>query len=289
MGDKMKRIKKAVIPIAGLGTRFLPATKAIAKEMLPIIDKPTLQYIVEECVESGIEEILFITSPYKKSVEDHFDQSFELEKRLEKSGKLEQLKMVQDISKMCKMYFIRQGEPLGCGHAISLAKSFIGDDDFAVLYGDDLMKYEVPVLKQLIDMYEKYDANVIGVEEVDRNIVYKYGIIEFSENDKIKSIVEKPKVEDAPSNYAGLGRYVVKNEIFNELENITKGANGEYQFTDAMLSLMKKQDFYACKYDGTYYDIGNQLGYIKANIAFALDRDDIKEDLKSYLHNLTIE
>lgn len=289
MGDKMKRIKKAVIPIAGLGTRFLPATKAIAKEMLPIIDKPTLQYIVEECVESGIEEILFITSPYKKSVEDHFDQSFELEKRLEKSGKLEQLKMVQDISKMCKMYFIRQGEPLGSGHAISLAKSFIGDDDFAVLYGDDLMKYEVPVLKQLIDMYEKYDANVIGVEEVDRSIVYKYGIIEFSENDKIKSIVEKPKVEDAPSNYAGLGRYVVKNEIFNELENITKGANGEYQFTDAMLSLMKKQDFYACKYDGTYYDIGNQLGYIKANIAFALDRDDIKEDLKSYLHNLTIE
>lgn len=289
MGDKMKRIKKAVIPIAGLGTRFLPATKAIAKEMLPIIDKPTIQYIVEECVESGIEEILFITSPYKKSVEDHFDQSFELEKRLEKSGKLEQLKMVQDISKMCKMYFIRQGEPLGSGHAISLAKSFIGDDDFAVLYGDDLMKYEVPVLKQLIDMYEKYDANVIGVEEVDRSIVYKYGIIEFSENDKIKSIVEKPKVEDAPSNYAGLGRYVVKNEIFNELENITKGANGEYQFTDAMLSLMKKQDFYACKYDGTYYDIGNQLGYIKANIAFALDRDDIKEDLKSYLHNLTIE
>lgn len=289
MGDKMKRIKKAVIPIAGLGTRFLPATKAIAKEMLPIIDKPTIQYIVEECVESGIEEILFITSPYKKSVEDHFDQSFELEKRLEKSGKLEQLKMVQDISKMCKMYFIRQGEPLGSGHAISLAKSFIGDDDFAVLYGDDLMKYEVPVLEQLIDMYEKYDANVIGVEEVDRNIVYKYGIIEFSENDKIKSIVEKPKVEDAPSNYAGLGRYVVKNEIFNELENITKGANGEYQFTDAMLSLMKKQDFYACKYDGTYYDIGNQLGYIKANIAFALDRDDIKEDLKSYLHNLTIE
>lgn len=289
MGDKMKRIKKAVIPIAGLGTRFLPATKAIAKEMLPIIDKPTIQYIVEECVESGIEEILFITSPYKKSVEDHFDQSFELEKRLEKSGKLEQLKMVQDISKMCKMYFIRQGEPLGSGHAISLAKSFIGDDDFAVLYGDDLMKYEVPVLKQLIDMYEKYDANVIGVEEVDRSIVYKYGIIEFSENDKIKSIVEKPRIEDAPSNYAGLGRYVVKNEIFNELENITKGTNGEYQFTDAMLSLMKKQDFYACKYDGTYYDIGNQLGYIKANIAFALDRDDIKEDLKSYLHNLTIE
>lgn len=285
----MSKIKKAVIPIAGMGTRFLPVTKSVAKEMLPIIDKPTLQYIVEECVASGIEEILFITSPYKKNVEDHFDQSFELEKRLEKSGKLEQLKMVQNISKMCKMYFIRQGEPLGSGHAISLAKSFIGNDDFAVLYGDDLMKYEVPVLKQLIDMHDKYDANIIGVQEVDRNIVYKYGIIEFSEGDKIKSIVEKPKVEEAPSNFAGLGRYVVKNEIFAELESLTTGANGEYQFTDAMLNLMKKQDFYACKYDGTYYDIGNQLGYIKANIAFALDRDDIKEELKDYLKSLTID
>lgn len=285
----MSKIKKAVIPIAGMGTRFLPVTKSVAKEMLPIVDKPTLQYIVEECVQSGIEEILFITSPYKKNVEDHFDQSFELENRLLKSGKTEQLKMVQNISKMCKIYYIRQGEPLGSGHAISLAKSFVGNDDFAVLYGDDLMKYEIPVLKQLIDMYEQYDANVIGVQEVDKKLVYKYGIIEFDENKKIKSIVEKPSVEDAPSNLAGLGRYIVKNEIFQELNSLTKGANGEYQFTDAMLNLMKKQDFYACRFKGTYYDIGNQLGYIKANIAFALDRDDIKEDLKSYLHNLTID
>jgi len=282
----MKKIKKAVIPIAGLGTRFLPVTKSVAKEMLPIVDKPTLQYIVEECVESGIEEILFVTSPYKKNVEDHFDQSFELENRLLKSGKLEQLEMVKNISKLCKIYFIRQGEPLGSGHAISLAKSFVGSDDFAVLYGDDLMKYEVPVLKQLIDMYEKYDANIIGVQEVDRKLVYKYGIIEFSDNDKIKSIVEKPKVEEAPSNFAGLGRYVVKNEIFGELENLSTGANGEYQFTDAMLNLMNKQDFYACKFNGTYYDIGNQLGYIKANIAFALERDDIKDDLKEYLKTI---
>lgn len=285
----MKKIKKAVIPIAGLGTRFLPVTKSVAKEMLPIVDKPTLQYIVEECVQSGIEEILFITSPYKKSVEDFFDQSFELEHRLEKSGKLEQLKMIQDISKMCKIYFIRQGEPLGSGHAISLAKSFVGEDDFAVLYGDDLMKYEIPVLKQLIDMYEKYDANVIGVQEVDKKLVYKYGIIDFDQNNKIKSIVEKPKVEQAPSNLAGLGRYIVKNEIFDELKNLDKGANGEYQFTDAMLSLMKKQDFYACRFKGTYYDIGNQLGYIKANIEFALDRKDIKDDLKEYLKNLIID
>lgn len=285
----MKQIKKAVIPIAGLGTRFLPVTKSVAKEMLPIIDKPTLHYIVEECFESGIEEILFITSPYKKSVEDYFDQSFELESRLLKSGKIKQYEMIKNISKMGNIYFKRQGEPLGSGHAIKIAKSFVGDDDFAILFGDDLMKYETPVLKQLIDMYEKYDANIIGVQEVQHDLVYKYGIIEYGEGDKIKSIVEKPKIEEAPSNIAGLGRYILKNEIFDELENLTTSINGEYQLTDAMLSLMCKQDFYACKFNGKYYDIGNQLGYIKANIEFGLSRDDIKEDLKEYLHNLTID
>lgn len=282
----MKKIKKAVIPVAGMGTRFLPATKAVAKEMLPIIDKPTLQYIIEECVASGIEEVLLITSPYKKNIEDHFDQSFELEKRLEKSGKLEQLEMVRNISKLCKFYYIRQGEPLGSGHAIKLAKSFIGNEPFAVLYGDDLMKYETPVLKQLIDIYEEKDCNVIGVQEVDKSLVHKYGIIEFDEDEKIKSIIEKPSIENAPSNIAGLGRYIVKPEIFDELETLTPSKNGEYQFTDAMLNLMKKQDFYACKFKGTYFDIGNQLGYIKANIEFALDRNDIKEDLKEYLKNI---
>jgi len=284
----MKKIRKAVIPVAGMGTRFLPATKAVAKEMLPIIDKPTIQYIIEECVQSGIEEILLITSPYKKNIEDHFDQSFELEARLERSNKLEQLELVKNISKMCKIYYIRQGEPLGSGHAIKLAKSFIGDEPFAVLYGDDLMKYETPVLKQLINVYEEKDCNVIGAEEIDRSIVYKYGIIEFEKDTKIKSIIEKPSIENAPSNIAGLGRYIVKPEIFEELDNLDRGANGEYQFTDAMLNLMKKQDFYACLYDGKYFDIGNQLGYIKANIAFALDRNDLKDDLKEYLKNLDI-
>jgi len=284
----MKKIRKAVIPVAGMGTRFLPATKAVAKEMLPIIDKPTIEYIIEECVQSGIEEILLITSPYKKNIEDHFDQSFELEARLERSNKLEQLELVKNISKMCKIYYIRQGEPLGSGHAIKLAKSFIGDEPFAVLYGDDLMKYETPVLKQLINVYEEKDCNVIGAEEIDRSIVYKYGIIEFEKDTKIKSIIEKPSIENAPSNIAGLGRYIVKPEIFEELDNLDRGANGEYQFTDAMLNLMKKQDFYACLYDGKYFDIGNQLGYIKANIAFALDRNDLKDDLKEYLKNLDI-
>ena len=282
----MKKVKKAVIPVAGMGTRFLPVTKSVPKEMLPIIDKPTLQYIVEECVESGIEEILFITSPYKRNVEDHFDQSFELETRLERNNKLKELEIVKNISKMCKIYYTRQGEPLGSGHAIKLSKSFIGDEPFAVLYGDDLMKSETPVLKQLIDVYEKYDANVIGVQEVDRNLVYKYGIIEFETENKIKSIIEKPSIEEAPSNFAGLGRYIVKPEIFNELDKLDRGKGNEYQFTDAMLNLMKRQDFYACKFKGTYYDIGNQLGYLKANIAFALDRDDLKDELKQYLKEI---
>ena len=285
----MKKVRKAVIPVAGMGTRFLPITKSVPKEMLPIIDKPTLQYIVEECVASGIEEILFITSPYKKNIEDYFDQSFELETRLEKNNKSKELEIVKSISKMCKIYYIRQGEPLGSGHAIKLAKSFIGEEPFAVLYGDDLMKSDIPVLKQLIDVYEKYDANVIGVQEVERNLVYKYGIIEFEDGDKIKSIIEKPSIEEAPSNFAGLGRYIVKPEIFDELDKLAKGKGNEYQFTDGMLYLMKKQDFYACKFKGTYYDIGNQLGYLKANIAYALDRTDLKDDLSNFLKGLFVK
>ena len=282
----MKKIRKAVIPVAGMGTRFLPVTKSVPKEMLPIIDKPTLLYIVEECVDSGIEEILFITSPYKTSIENHFDQSFELEARLAKSNKLKELEKVQKISKMCKIYYTRQGEPLGSGHAIKMAQAFIGNEPFAVLYGDDLMKSEVPVLKQLIDVYEKYDCNVIGVQEVAKELVYKYGIIEFESDDKIKGIVEKPSPDKAPSNYAGLGRYIVKPEIFEEIENLNPGKGNEYQFTDAMLELMKKQDFRACKFKGTYLDIGNQFGYLKANILFGLERDDIKDDLRKFLNQI---
>lgn len=283
----MKKIRKAVIPVAGMGTRFLPVTKSVPKEMLPIIDKPTLQYIVEECVASGIEEILFITSPYKRNVENHFDQSFELEKRLEKSGKIKELEMIKDVSKMCQIYYTRQGEPLGSGHAVKLAKAFIGNEPFAVLYGDDLIKSQKPVLKQLIETYEKYDANVIGVQEVDKSVVHKYGIIDFEKDNKIKSIIEKPSIEEAPSNCAGLGRYIVKPEIFDVLETLSTGKGNEYQFTDAMLKLMEKQPFYACKFEGVYYDIGNQLGYLKANIAYALDREDLKDDLMKYLKEIS--
>lgn len=279
----MKKIRKAVIPVAGMGTRFLPVTKSVPKEMLPIIDKPTLQYIIEECVKSGIEEILLITSPYKRNVEDHFDQSFELETRLEQKGKLKELEIVKSISNLVNIFYIRQGEPLGSGHAISLAKAFVNDEPFAVLWGDDVMDSEVPVLKQLIDVYEKHDCNVIGVQKVDPHLVSKYGMVEFEQGDKIKTIVEKPNIGEEPSLYAGLGRYIVKPEIFEELAHLSKGKGNEYQFTDAMMGLMKKQPFYACKFKGNYYDIGSQIGYLKANIAFGLKRDDIKEDLKEYL------
>lgn len=284
----MQKIRKAVIPVAGLGTRFLPVTKAVPKEMLPIVDKPTLQYIVEEAVASGIEEILLITSPNKEAIINHFDRSFELEMRLEKSHKYEQLEMVRSISDLVHIYTIRQGEPLGSGHAVSLAESFVGKEPFAVLYGDDLIKGDIPALKELIEVYEKYDANVIGIQEVDPSVVSRYGIISYADRNtgKIASIIEKPKMEEAPSTSAGLGRYIVKPEIFDVLRELKTGANHEYQFTDAMLHLMKTQDFYACPFHGTYYDIGNQLGYVKANIAYALDRKELQEDLKEYMSTI---
>lgn len=284
----MQKIRKAVIPVAGLGTRFLPVTKAVPKEMLPIVDKPTLQYIVEEAVASGIEEILLITSPNKEAIINHFDRSFELEMRLEKSHKYEQLEMIRSISDLVHIYIIRQGEPLGSGHAVSLAESFVGKEPFAVLYGDDLIKGDIPALKELIEVYEKYDANVIGIQEVDPSVVSRYGIISYADRNtgKIASIIEKPKMEEAPSTSAGLGRYIVKPEIFDALRDIKISVNHEYQFTDAMLLLMKTQDFYACPFHGTYYDIGNQLGYVKANIAYALDRKELQEDLKEYMSTI---
>jgi UTP--glucose-1-phosphate uridylyltransferase len=283
----MKKIRKAVIPVAGMGTRFLPVTKSIPKEMLPIVDIPTIEYIVDEAVASGIEEILFITSPYKKALEDHFDISYELENRLATSHKDKELAMVQAISKKCKFYYIRQGEPLGSGHAINLAKSFIGDEPFAVMYGDDIMYYKdrKPVLKQLIDIYEKYDANVIGVQQVDSSLVHKYGIIKYSDekSGKIETIIEKPKLEDAPSNSAGLGRYIVKPTIFDILYDLKAGAGNEIQFTDAMKELMTRESFYACRFDGEYYDVGSKIGYLKANLNYALDRDDLRDELTEYI------
>lgn len=283
----MKKIRKAIIPVAGMGTRFLPATKSLAKEMLPIIDKPTIQYIVEEAVNSGIEEILFITSPYKRNIEDHFDRSFELEKRLEKSGKIKQLEWIQKIPDLARFYYIRQGEPLGTGHAIGLAKSFVGNEPFAIMYGDDIVASEVPCLEQMIQIYEKYDCNVLCAEELEEYLIPQKGIIEYEDcsTGKVKGLVEKPKLEEAPSHHGTLGRYILKPEIFDEIEQLSM-VNGEYLLTDAMLSLMKKQPFYACQLNGRYYDVGNQIGYIKANVEFALERDDLKDAMRDYLSQI---
>ena len=282
----MKKVKKAVIPVAGMGTRFLPITKGVSKELLPVVDKPSLQYIIEECVESGIEEIYLIVSDLKPDIKSYFSSNKKLEKFLKKREKFEQLELVKNISKLCKINYITQKEPLGSGHAVNLAYEYVKNEPFAVLYGDDLMSYKYPVLKQLIDVYEKYDCNVIGTHEIDKNLISRYGIMEFDNKTtgKIRRIVEKPKLEEAPSNVAGLGRYILKPEIFKELNKI-RLVNHEYQLTDAMTNLMNYQDFYACNFNGKYYDIGNKLGYLKANIEFGLEREDIKKELKAYLDN----
>lgn len=285
----MKKVRKAVIPVAGMGTRFLPITKSVAKEMLPIVDKPTISYIVEECVNSGIEEILFITSSYKKALEDYFDKNYELEGRLKNNeSKLNALHSVNNITDKVKLYFMRQGEPKGSGHAVSLAKEFIGDEPFALLYGDDIIySSREHALKQLINLYEKTNgSNIIGVQEVKKEDVTKYGIVDFEYDNKIKTIVEKPSIEDAPSTFAGLGRYIINPTIFEILDSLKQDKSGEYQFTDAMKILMQKEDFYGCKFDGKYFDTGSKIGYIIANIEYALKHKDTKELLKEYLKSL---
>lgn len=285
----MKKVRKAIIPVAGMGTRFLPATKAVPKEMLPIVDKPTIQYIVEEAIDSGIEEILFITSPYKKCIEDHFDRSYELENRLINSGKNDKAKEIEEISKLAKFYYIRQGEPLGSGHAINLARSFVGDEPFAVLYGDDLMySRNIPVLKQLIEVYEATDACVIGCKRVDMDIISRYGAMDLNEDGTIKTIIEKPKKEEAPSNLVGLGRYIVTSEIFDYIDKLPRGIGNEIQFTDAMMNMMKDYKYLPCEFVGTYYDTGSKEGYLKANLEFALRREELKDSVKNIINDLNI-
>lgn len=282
-----QRIRKAIIPAAGLGTRFLPATKAQPKEMLPIVDKPTLQYIIEEAVESGIEEILIVTGKGKKSIEDHFDRSIELELELEKKGKTEMLKMVQDISNMVDVYFIRQKEPKGLGHAIYCARSFVGDEPFAILLGDDIVDNDVPCLKQLIGAYDEYKTSILGVQEVAKENTDKYGILDVKHIEdrvyKVKDMVEKPKVEEAPSNIAILGRYIITPAIFEILENQEPGKGGEIQLTDALKTLGEHEAIYAYNFEGKRYDVGDKLGFLKATVDFALKRDDLKEDFIEFL------
>ncbi|HAT4314918.1 TPA: UTP--glucose-1-phosphate uridylyltransferase GalU [Clostridium perfringens] len=287
-----KKIRKAIIPAAGLGTRFLPATKAQPKEMLPIVDKPTIQYIIEEAIASGIEEILIITGRSKKCIEDHFDKSVELEMELEKSGKNELLDLVRDISDMVDIHYIRQKEPRGLGHAIHCAKTFVGDEPFAILLGDDVVyNEEKPCLKQLIDCYNEYKTSVLGVQTVPESHVSKYGIVDgkYIEGKvyKVKGLVEKPSVEEAPSNVAILGRYIVTPRIFDILENTKPGKGGEIQLTDALLELMGQEAMYAYDFKGRRYDVGDKLGFLEATVEYALRRPELREGFIEYLNNLS--
>lgn len=280
-------VKKAVIPAAGLGTRFLPATKAQPKEMLPIVDKPTIQYIVEEAVNSGIKEILIITGRNKRAIEDHFDKSVELEDQLEKSNKEDLLELVQGISNMVDIYYIRQKEPRGLGHAISRAKTFVGNEPFAVMLGDDIVDSKVPCLKQLINCYDQYKTSVLGVQPVNKEDVCKYGIVDgikIEENVyKVNAMVEKPKINEAPSNIAILGRYIITPNIFDILERTKPGKGGEIQLTDALRELSKQEAVYAYCFDGKRYDVGDKFGFLQANIEYALKRNDLKKKLMTYL------
>ena len=286
-----KPIRKAIIPAAGLGTRFLPATKAQPKEMLTIVDKPTIQYIIEECVASGIEEILIITGRNKKSIEDHFDRSIELEMELEKSGKEELLKMVREISDMINIHYIRQKEPRGLGHAINCAKTFVGDEPFAVLLGDDIVyNPEKPCLKQLIDCYNEYDSSILGVQTVAKEAVSKYGIVSgVNVKDrvyKVDGLVEKPSVEEAPTNVAILGRYIITPRIFDILDETKPGKGNEIQLTDALLELLKDEEMYAYDFEGKRYDAGDKLGFLEATVEYALRRPDLKEGCMDYLKTI---
>ncbi|GKS09309.1 putative UTP--glucose-1-phosphate uridylyltransferase YngB [Paenibacillus chitinolyticus] len=286
-------IKKAVIPAAGLGTRFLPATKAQPKEMLPIVDKPAIQYIVEEAVQSGIESIIIVTGRNKKSIEDHFDRSVELEQTLSEKGKIKLLKEVQAISEMAKIHFIRQKEPLGLGHAILCAKQFIGSEPFAVLLGDDIMVSDPPALRQMIQLYEETGRQVIGVKPVPDSEVDKYGIVDSAGGRNrihhVAGLVEKPSLGSAPSNVAVMGRYILEPTIFPILENIEKGAGGEYQLTDALHEIAKREELLALELAGNRYDIGDKLGYLKAVLEIGLKREELAAQLLPYLKNLVYQ
>lgn len=284
------KVRKAIIPAAGLGTRFLPATKAQPKEMLPIVDKPTIQYIIEEAVASGIEDIIIVTGRSKRSIEDHFDRSIELELELEKSGKEDYLKMVREIANMANVHYIRQKEPRGLGHAVLVAKQFIGNEPFAVLLGDDVVVSQQPCLGQMMEQFDKYQSSILGVQTVAKEAVSKYGIIAGSQLEervyKVDDMVEKPKMEEAPSRVAVLGRYIITPEIFDYLETQGAGCGGEIQLTDALKRLAKDQAMYAYDFKGHRYDVGSKMGFLQANIEFALRSDELRADMTAYLGKL---
>lgn len=282
----MKTIKKAIIPAAGLGTRFLPATKAMPKEMLPIVDKPTIQYIIEEAVQSGIEDIIIVTGKTKRAIEDHFDNNYELEDNLMKKEKFDLLEKVKQPSKV-DIHYIRQKEPKGLGHAVWCARKFIGNEPFAVLLGDDIVQAETPGLRQLIDQFEETQCSVVGVQQVPMEETHRYGIVDPNTIEgrryQVNHFVEKPKQGTAPSNLAIMGRYVLTPEIFTFLDRQEIGAGGEIQLTDAIQKLNEVQTVYAYDFEGKRYDVGEKLGFVKTTIDLALENDEIKDELLAYL------
>lgn len=287
----MHKIRKAVIPAAGLGTRFLPATKAQPKEMLPIVDKPTIQFIVEEAVQSGIEDIVIVTGRSKRAIEDHFDRSIELEVFLENAQKTGLLNLVQDISQIANIFYVRQKEALGLGHAIYCASKFIGDEPFAVLLGDDVIHAQTPCLKQMMNIYEHHGASIVGVQEVPLDKVSKYGIVDGEKaGDRVyyaRNLIEKPRPEDAPATrLAIMGRYILTPKIFRILENLTPGKGGEIQLTDGLRELSQDEKIIAFNFEGRRYDVGDKFGFIQATIEYGLRHDDVAGELINYLNYL---
>lgn len=286
------KIKKAIIPAAGLGTRFLPATKAMPKEMLPILDKPTIQYIVEEAVEAGIEDIIIVTGKHKRAIEDHFDNQKELEMTLEEKGKSDLLQSVKYSSNLANMFYVRQKEQKGLGHAIWTAKQFVGNEPFAVLLGDDIVQADTPAIKQLMDQYEITGKSIIGVQQVSENETHRYGIIDPSESSEglfsVNKFVEKPKFGTAPSNLAIMGRYVLTPQIFDYLGRQEIGAGGEIQLTDAIEHLNSDDCVYAYDFKGERYDVGEKIGFVKTTIQFALNDNEMSEDIKNFIKSINL-
>lgn len=288
-----KKVKKAIIPAAGWGTRFLPATKAQPKEMLPIVDKPAIQYTVEEAVASGIEDIIIVTGKNKRAIEDHFDRAVELEIVLKEKGHDDLLHLIEDISNLVDIHYVRQKEALGLGHAVYCARKFIGNEPFAVLLGDDLIDAQVPCLRQLLDIYEEHQSTVLAVQQVPDEEVSRYGIVkpaqdcgETSGYFKVEDLVEKPPVMAAPSNFAVIGRYIITPELFDILGEIGPGAGGEIQLTDALRELAKSQAIYACPFSGERYDVGDKLGFLEATVNFALANPELGPSFRQYLKEL---
>lgn len=287
-----QKIRKAVFPAAGLGTRFLPATKSSPKEMLPLVDKPLIQYVAEEAAASGVESILIVTGRDKSPIENHFDISFEMEEVLRSRSKEEMLEMIRDVSEIARISYTRQKQALGLGHAIYQGKDFVGDEPFAVLLADDIVDAEKPALKQMVEVFEKYQAPVIATMQIEGEAISRFGVIDAEEVEpnvfKIKDMVEKPAYKDAPSDLAIIGRYIFTPDIFEAIENTTPGAGGEIQITDAMRLLLKTRPFYAVKLDGVRHDAGDKLGFLIATVEFALKREDLGEDFREYLKTLTL-